>query len=319
MTDIRTGARLWFYRLVDRFPKPCASICLAIIVLAHGMAADHGVKSFDAWYERGSNASFDLCQLLIILFSLAVFCVASWTLWSFRENILRMKATVVEADKETEAVAALILTFSPNNKLEATAIAIKKLSDVTDPQVGPLSKLEAIISTDLTVLDPAFFKWNWQQPLRAIASEMRRAEQSKKPIHEIIVIVSDDREPSVGKKKGKETGSEPHFDQFKLLVEVLFQDWPFKAAGWRIRKGRYAIRQGAYQATYDLICEEIDVCRRQYENRKICVDVTGGITEFSVAGAIATLNRNMSFSYVNHAGKSYLYDARVTGVEPPLD
>jgi hypothetical protein len=43
----------------------------------------------------------------------------------------------------------------------------------------------------------------------------------------------------------------------------------------------------------------------------MCIDVTAGFKIFSIVAAIATLNRNTVFSYVNNRGEVSIFDASI--------
>jgi hypothetical protein len=45
--------------------------------------------------------------------------------------------------------------------------------------------------------------------------------------------------------------------------------------------------------------------------REMCIDVTAGLKIFSIAAAIATVNRDAVFSYVNNDGEVAIFDAAI--------
>ncbi len=58
---------------------------------------------------------------------------------------------------------------------------------------------------------------------------------------------------------------------------------------------------------------EGDKCleRQGIDSRDIAIDITSATKPYSIAGVVATVNQDLTFTYVNNAGKVFAYTARV--------
>jgi hypothetical protein len=300
---------------VHKHAKLFGLALILVLVALHGMVADHVVEAWHSFEEGGFGASPDWHLILVLASSSVLFLIATVTLWQLRKLVLHSSADVVQSDEAGPADGAIILLLSPPSfgKEESHTHAIAAFNRI-DRRGG--SKAEWFKA--LSAVNHAFPRgdkspfafWNWQQPLRLIADEMSRATVENR-INDIVVVCTNDSFDHQGELV---KGSVHSFGDFKNVLEALFHEWP-EGGTPNIRPAQGNLQIGDYEHSYMVCKRAIDSTKSNPKNRNrtICFDVTGSITESSVAAAIATLNRDVRFSYVNtNSHKPLYYDASVT-------
>lgn len=297
---------------MHRYSKAFGLFLVVALVVMHGMVADYSVEAWHSFEHGGFNFPVDWHLVLVFTISCGLFALFTVLLWRLRKLVLHSSAKVVQSAEAGDADGALILLLSPpsfgKERAHEAAIALfEKIDRSSTIRLAWVDALATVTKAYPRGAKSPFAMWNWQQQLRIIADEMARAT-AEKPLREIIVVTTYD---SVDHDGAVVKGSLHSFDAFKAMVDALFRDWPAGGAPIvRIAEGHLQI--GEYEHSYMVCRRAIDQALR-HKGRTVCFDITGGITESSVAAAIATLNRDLRFSYVNtNSTKPLFYNASVS-------
>ncbi|MEZ5847268.1 MAG: CRISPR-associated protein Csx16 [Geminicoccaceae bacterium] len=164
---------------------------------------------------------------------------------------------------------------------QARAIALDRLSLSEDQQ-----RAAGLDETERSALE-AVKNFRWQQNIRALAPHLGKLEH--------VVVITSER-------------SDTEFDDFAAFVRGQCA-----RAGHAVHVHR-AVRAGVdyedYETLSSAIREAIRLARRLgADEREIVIDATAGQKIFSIAAAIATVNRNLVFTYVNNKGVVRAFDA----------
>jgi hypothetical protein len=286
--------RKWKYRLI-------ALILLVIIACAHGMVADHFVKSAEVVEKHGFESSFfDGKQFWIIVFSAVALSTFSFALFGLRNKLLSVSANVSRTDGH-HPHASIILLLSdlayhhPHAKVDPSRdIHMLKMFERVWARAAKQGTTRAYIAALEVMTHPyknskkkllaRAFNINWQQPLRAILWELTASEKSPHDLDEIVLICS--------------RLSADNLASFQTLIKPLLEGWPERNAPISLKIVKQKLIEGEFELNYDLVKRTIEAAEHEHQNRRICVNVTGGTTDFSIAAAMATLNKKMSFGYV---------------------
>ncbi|MCF8483442.1 MAG: hypothetical protein K9H25_23710 [Rhodospirillum sp.] len=139
----------------------------------------------------------------------------------------------------------------------------------------------------------------WRQNLRAIYTHLTVSSYGE-PLRKIIVIPSIESAPQAGMFKGLVLGLLDRAGRRDVGVEVT---------------------EGIDYENFDDVTGILDRVLAQVKTTHrgalldgagtVCIDITSGTKIFSVGAATMTMNRDLLFSYVNMAGVTVFYDARV--------
>jgi hypothetical protein len=300
---------------MHKHAKSFGLVLLLALVALHGMLADHVVEAWKSLIDHGVGAQPDWYLIGVISVSAALFVIATVLLWQLRKLVLHSSADVVQSDEAGPADGAIILLLSTQshgkeNSHSHAITAFNKIDRQGNDKANWFKVLKEVNHAFPRGHESPFTFWNWQQPLRLIADEMARASILK-PINDIVVVCTNDSKDHQGDLV---KGSVHSFGDFKAVLEALFKDWP-EGGMPNIRQAQGAMQIGDYEHSYMVCKRAIDSVKgnRKNQDRTICFDISGTITETSVAAAIATLNRDVRFSYVNtNSHKPLYYDASVT-------
>jgi hypothetical protein len=153
--------------------------------------------------------------------------------------------------------------------------------------------------------------WNWQQPLRTLSAY---AENGREALKEIILIGSAYPEDRDADRK------DDSFTQIADCMRLLDCVTP---PGCIVRGFPRGVDFEDYDALYDAICEAIDDAVERLQPMfgstrvQVCVDITGGQAATSIPAAVAAINREALYSYVQTAEpfRVRFYRARIDGME----
>lgn len=210
-----------------------------------------------------------------------------------RNKLLASQARMVLLNRQ-RPIKYLVMGYSPMPKT-SWAPAMKELDELK------LDKL-VLLTQDYKALYPPenpapMFKW--QQNLRAI-------HPHRKTIERVFVVPPSD---NIDEQEAFATYLTEAFGKKRDFVEFL----PVR----RVVQGDDATaRQDPYE-DYDYVFKTVRDAMRTIMKRyrvsheDICVDSTSGLKTFSIGAAIATLNAECLFSYVNNDGHIKFYDAEV--------
>jgi len=164
---------------------------------------------------------------------------------------------------------------------QARAIALDLLCLSEEQQRA--AKLDEPKRSALNALD----RFPWQQNIRALAPHLGKLDH--------VVVITSER-------------SDAEFDEFAAFVRSQCSQ-----AGHAVQVHR-ATRAGVDYEDYEMLSsairEAISLARRLgADEHDIVIDATAGLKIFSIAAAIATVNRNLVFTYVNNKGVVRAFDA----------
>lgn len=281
-----------------------AAFVFTLLSMFHGVLTENFVKILEE--------KFNLNHVNLWLIGFVVFFFLALLLWNIGDRIARVPGRHIANKGEVQPHAALIFFLSsvPSQHAEADAVKFTTASSLfADAQKGANNREGwnagmAILTNakeNTTEYPNPFHKWNMQQPLRAIRHELVKCEDDGSPLKEIVVITSEQ--------------SEPRYVLFEILAKEILAAWPGLGAG-QIKISRHPnnVKHNGFEEIRNEVAVLVDSLANTYVGRSICVDVTGGTVEFSIAAALATIPRDMVFSYVNtENGESEYFDARIFG------
>lgn len=217
-----------------------------------------------------------------LLIAFVVFFAASGVLYWLRRtfaNIQSLSQHLCDPHK------SLILFVSP--PFGATLNIEKDGSRTLSFQDGTKIQLSDDLQQDIAALDKLSDKrWNWQQMMRAIQPHI----YPKKRLRRLHLIGSAD---SKGSK-----GSFVHLDTCKKWLEGYLSDVEITTID------KPGVDIDDFDAMVRHIQETIKKQKKggegkeKFTDKDIVIDVTGGTTTASIAGASSTLNTKVTFQYV---------------------
>lgn len=265
-----------------RILKRIIVFLVLLLVLSSGSWVADGVKGevlFSDWPFFFDDREWGL------LIAFVVFLVASGVLYRVRRtfaNIQSLSQHLCDPHK------SLILFVSPPSG--ATLNIEKDGSRTLSFQDGTKVQLSDDLQQDIDDLDKLSDKrWNWQQIMRAIQPHIH----PEKRLRRLHLIGSADSKDPKGPK-----GSFRHLDPCKKWlegylagVEITTIDDP----GVDIEDFSAMVRH--IQETIKKQKKE-GKGKMKFTDKDIVIDVTGGTTTASIAGASSTLNTRVTFQYV---------------------
>jgi len=140
---------------------------------------------------------------------------------------------------------------------------------------------------------------SWRMPVESVAIHYSKIER-------LIVITSSDYVTDTVKKSIDE-GSYRQYEEFKLLLEELFEGTGREVKVtdlFKFLKGRKEFEKGvdfenAHALVGALVAVYRELHKEKYQNKEIMVDVTGGPKVTTVAGAAIVLGKDQVFQYVS--------------------
>jgi hypothetical protein len=164
----------------------------------------------------------------------------------------------------------------------------------------------------------------WQQNLRMLWCHLKQgAEKDCVSLERVYVLPSrgehpnDESEFKAGSQKGK--------DQFKQLLLTKIEDGA-KELGITPPLGpenviiEDSVNYEDLNETAAAIVRIVENARKARQTSRweggsahggICVDVTSGTKQFSIAAALVTMNKDLVFGYIDNDGLPHFYDANI--------
>lgn len=252
---------------------PWSGLCAAVGSLIFGSLTADGIEGnilFKGWFDALSLSGFFsverlfLWQALTTLASLGLFLICLVLLYKHRSEFQAVRGLAKSVNGEPHA--CLIMFLSPPNR------------EIVEVSASPFRiSVDGIqIPTDLDN-DIKLLNWNWQQFLRGVRLH-------HKELKTVYLIGSQDAE-------GK-TGSFGFRDHARGLLQYYFP-----AA--EIHCHDKALNFEEFDELAGCLAEIIEHFKNEgYREKDIVIDVTGGQKTTSIAGAVVTLNKQVTFQYV---------------------
>ena len=268
---------------IQRILKIIPVFLVMLLVLSSGSWVADGIKGeilFGGWV--GS-------RVLSVSVVIGVFLAASGLLYRLRRTFANIQSL---SEHECDPHKSLILLVStPTFGIELDADLRKLRFDETEIQ------LSDDLHRDIESLDKLPLRWNWQQMMRAIRPHIDREKRLLR-VHLI---------GSTTTRKTK--GSFEHLDSCKKWLEGYLP-------GVEITRDESGVNFGNFREMVRRIQKVIDGQKKggkgkmKFTDEDIVIDVTGGTTTASIAGASTTLNTKVTFQYVdtNDPDKVSAYD-----------
>lgn len=240
-------------------------------------------------------------RIWIVLFIMAMFILSVFALYEYRLLFLPVKS--LSRDEVAPHKCLIIPVSNPypvikaadvsiTNESEAYKISVKKSETKIDvPQKG--------ITHDIELLEGT--RWSWQQMLRCI-------EPHKDRLKHVYLIGSPS---SAGDEK---KGSYNSLCAAEFLIKHYVENIKVHKHPLPIDFEDFDGLKTAFNKAIELFKEE------GIPEKDIIIDITGGQKPVSIAGAIATLDKNVTFQYVQTTSdktgkyKVWAYDVIV---QPP--
>jgi hypothetical protein len=309
-------------QIFGKLPRLWASVFVILLICLHGFIAHNSAESAGAVLHSGhSGWQFDGPLAKAMMAAAVLFLFISWQLWGLRERLLRISATVSKSDGQF-AHAALILFLSERKadqkhkpeqggSLPTYADWDRQCASAKElmakiPKLGNSSSPSDWIAPLAEVCDSKGPSggWNWQQPLRVILHDLKKAaSHPDAPLCEVHILMSPE--------------SAADYFRFEALITPFLLSWPLGAIKLSREEGSLDVNNITECAR--TIRSAILEREKEFHKRRICVDATAGSKPFSIAVALATLNREMAFSYVDNGGTANFFDTNVSGIETGMD
>ena len=271
---------------------PWSGILFAILTIITGSWTADALKGeplFTQWFPSLSKHS-----VLTAVGSLLLFVISFLSLFKHRKDFLAIKGL---SQNECAPHEGLIITLSDQNPKDIF------LPDYTFPlKISDISGgkfLTGVLESDIESLNA--IRWNWQQLLRGL-------KPHKKTLKYVYLIGSKD---TIQKDGSSKDGSFKFMKHATALIKKYFPD--IKVFDSDISSNT-AIDFEDINMLINRINDAVNTFKEQGLNEKnIIIDVTGGPKPTSIAGAIVTLNSDVTFQYVqtNPDFKTLAYDVTV--------
>jgi hypothetical protein len=266
--------------------KWTSTTSLALLVFV-AMAAAHGVLSINMahWLKQ----SFSANDWVWIAIGFIVFFGGTLCLWALKTKLFTIKAVgVAQSEIGTPHAAMAVILSIPNSDKKETQF--KKAEEVFRAKVGTTPD-GALWKAGLAELCRAFeadhplHRWNIQQPLRALYGALDKATLEV-PFLDYVVLCSAE--------------SRMRWRQFSALLETMLELWPDDLGPrYSARVLNVDLVHGSVQSNYEILRKVLEKLQNDHAGRTVTIDVTGGTAEHSIAAALATVSRKVSFNYVD--------------------
>ena len=260
---------------------------LALLVLVSGSWIADGVKGealFADWSGFFAHRAWGLSV------AVGFFLVASFGLYRLRRAFANIQSLSWHKCDPHKSLILLVSTPTFGTELDAASRTLR-FSGGTDIELSDdlhkdIEELDA-----LSKKNPSC-RWNWQQMMRAIQPHV----DPEKRLRRLHLIGSTD-------------GSFRHLDSCKEWLKGYLP-------GVEITRDESGVNFGDFNAMVRRIQETIDKQKKggkgkvKFTDKDIVIDVTGGTTTASIAGASTTLNTKVTFQYVqtNPPYEVFAYD-----------
>ena len=259
---------------------------LVPLVLISGSWIADGVKGevlFSDWSGFFANRAWGL------LVAFGVFFVASGLLYRLRRTFANIQSLSWHKCDPHKSLILLVSTPTFGTRLDDSQTL--HFSDGTEIQLNK-DLHQDIENLDKLAKKKPSYRWNWQQMLRAIRPHI----DPEKRLRRLHLIGSTD-------------GSFKHLDSCKKWLEGYLPCV-------EITRDESGVNFGDFNAMVRRIQETIDKQKKggkgkvKFTDKDIVIDVTGGTTTASIAGASTTLNTKVTFQYVqtNPPYEVFAYD-----------
>ena len=276
----------------QRILKRILVFLLVLLVLISGSWIADGLKGevlFSDWSGFFANRVWGLSM------AFGVFLVASGLLYRLRRAFANIQSLSWHECDPHKSLILLVSTPTPGTELDADSRMLR--FDKTDKHEEIEIELSNDLHQDIKSLDELGRRWNWQQIMRAIRPHI----DPEKRLLRLHLIGS----PTIGKTKG----SFEHLDSCKKWLEGYLPEV-------EITRDESGVNFGNFNAMVRRIQETIDKQKKgdkgkeKFTDEDIVIDVTGGTTTASIAGASTTLNTKVTFQYVqtNPPYEVFAYD-----------
>ena len=284
-------------RTSNKLQKLCAFV-LALFVLISGSWLADGFKGevlFSDWFDSFANRAWGL------LVAFVVFLASSYGLFRLRHAFANIQSLSWHKCDPHKSLILLVSTPTPEIELDADSRTLRfENKEIQQSESDDLPKeieLSKCLHQDIENLDKLekenrSYRWNWQQMMRAIRPHI----DPEKRLLRLHLIGSTD-------------GSSKHLDLCKKWLEGYLP-------GVEITRDESGVNFGNFNAMVRHIQKIIDEQKKggkgkvKFTDKDIVVDVTGGTTTASIAGASTTLNTRVTFQYVqtNPPHEVFAYD-----------
>ena len=266
---------VWFYTI-------CVSVCFALLGTTLSAKA--------IWDFLGSEVAIEISKLALPSFLFLIYLALTWRLYQTGRRVFpKIKETRLRKQDNSACVLIYNLsTLPPHIKLE-------KVDDqycLRMPSTNLMIPLSGELSQDLQTLSAYETKgvqWNWTQVLRAI-------NEHKATIQRVYLVVTGD----FVRASKQNIGSHSVSELAKMWLESysILNNVDIEVHGVRLHPEKVKESAEAYSDLIDMIKTEY-----LYKESEITLDITGGLSTMSVAGALATLDKKVTFQYVSTDGE----------------
>ena len=277
---------------LKRIPKRIFAFFLALLVLISGSWLADGIKGeilFSDWFD------FFAYRLWGLLVASVFFVAASYGLYRLRRAFANIQSLSWHKCDPHKSLILLVSTPTFGTRLDDSRTL--HFQDKTEVQLScdlhqDIEDLDKLAKTNHS------YRWNWQQMMRAIRPHI----DPEKRLLRLHLIGSTD-------------GSFEHLDSCKKWLKGYLPCV-------EITRDESGVNFGDFNAMVRHIQETIDKQKKgdkgkvKFTDKDIVIDVTGGTTTASIAGASTTLNTRVTFQYVqtNPPYEVFAYDV---AYQPP--
>lgn len=258
---------------------PWVGMVAALSVLITGSwAADvlKGDMLFSNWFPLLKEH-----QILVMIGTLLLFLASFLFLYKHKADFLGVQELSHQLCDPHEGLILLLTdpNFSPpdNNHpwyITKGGITVCVKGDSLDEDINELEKLKST---------SPYNYWNWQQILRGLQPHQSSLKQ--------VYLIGSDK-------------SSGYYEHAKRFVESYF-----KGRGISVKKLEEPINFEDFPKLVRAIKKAVDVFKESgIKEKDIIIDVTGGQKTASIAAAAVTLNSEVTFQYVQTAGRNGKYD-----------
>lgn len=279
---------------LQRILKRIFVFFLVLLVLSSGSWLADGVKG-EVLFFKWPFFLDDDDRVWGLLIAFGVFLASSGLLYRLRRTFANIQSLSWHKCDPHKSLILLVSTPTSGTQLN-DASRMLHFSDGTESDGtesdGTEIQLSEELHQDIEYLDELGKRWNWQQMMRAIRPHI----DPEKRLLRLHLI-------------GSTNGSFEYLDSCKKWLEGYLP-------GVEITKDESGVDFGNFNAMVRHIQKIIDEQKKggkgkkKFTDKDIVIDVTGGTTTASIAGASTTLNTKVTFQYVqtNPPYEVFAYD-----------
>lgn len=309
-----------FDRIFRRHEQPKSSefdmgLSLFAILLFVMMMAAQGVVALSAGHfvAKLSHENFGLMMAI----GAASFAMLTLALWSLKDRLFSLDTKVTLLDEGQHPLQAVVVVLSPSGDGDSEQFkAAKIMFDTHLQKAGWAAALG-----ELTKRHPKgdlLERWNFQQPLRMLKAMTRTvARPGKRRV--MIFLTTKESNARYGMAKEllthivshmpAERGPKPDICQAGRLGKWLAHCpeigtkpdicHPHVNIVWSDNESDYWVENNHFEKSFEIIRRVLKALKTEFEPEEIAFDTTGGTAEHTVLCAIATIDSQVSFTYVN--------------------